>query len=298
MEPTMNTLDNDPLHAAINAQLTSIVASMAARPAWYDAWLALGPESTEQQRLDVYQAIRDSGVLPPEAGFYLVSWQIDAITSQLAEEALRPMDDELAAIQAAHGLGEDEFWRPGEAPEEYEQLRLKYQDAWDKLFAEQLKAHGEQAMAELFQADPDAFQQRSHLGWRHFHGPDDPEGWLNELGEAVAATMTADSGMGPLGFRYYEDDGCWVVVVYPRPVELVGGAEDGEVVSPGFSLDLEELRSLFDRVDACCWQALALNYDEGPHVSIEGLYQGHEVFLQVLACAPNDEQPGAKMRIE
>jgi hypothetical protein len=298
MEPTMNTLDNDPLHAAINAQLTSIVASMATRPAWYDAWLALGPESTEQQRLDVYQAIRDSGVLPPEAGFYLVSWQIDAMTSQLAEETLRPMDDELAAIQVAHGLGEDEFWRPGEAPEEYEQLRLKYQDAWDRLFAEQLKAHGEQAMAELFQADPDAFQQRSNLGWRHFHGTDNPEIWLNELGDAVAETMTADSGMGPLGFRYYEDDGCWVLLVYPRAVELIGGADDGGVVAPGFSLDLEELRSLFDRVDAYFWESLGLSDHEGPCVSIEGVYQDHEVFVQVLAYAPDDEEPGLKLKTE
>jgi len=104
--------------------------------------------------------------------------------------------------------------------------------------------------------------------------------------------------MGPLGFRFWEDEGCWVVLIYPRPVELVGGSVDGEVVAPGFSLDLEELRSLFDRVDACSWQTLGFNDNEGPHVSIEGIYQGHDVFLQVLAYAPDDEDPGLKVDTE
>ena len=57
----------------------------------------------------------------------------------------------------------------------------------------------------------------------------------------------------------------------------------------------EELRQLFERVDACSWQSLGLHDSEGPHVSIEGIYQGHEVLLQVLAYAPDDEEPGVKV---
>ena len=108
---------------------------------------ALGPDATEAQRLAVYQAIRDDGVLPDDASFYLVSWQIDALTSLLAEEALSAMDDELSAIQAAHGLDAGDFWEPGEAPEEYEQLHRRYMEAWDQLFVEQLRLHAAESAA-------------------------------------------------------------------------------------------------------------------------------------------------------
>jgi hypothetical protein len=30
-------------------------------------------------------------------------------------------------------------------------------------------------------------------------------------------------------------------------------------------------------------------------LSVDGLYQGHEVYLQVLAYAPEDEEPGMKL---
>jgi hypothetical protein len=68
-------------------------------------------------------------------------------------------------------------------------------------------------------------------------------------------------------------------------------------VAPGFSLDLEGLRSLFGRVDDFSWQAFGRGYDDGPQVSIEGAYQGHESFLQVLAYAPDVEEPGAKAEL-
>ena len=171
----MSTQDNDPLHIAINAKLASAVADMASPPAWYQAWQALRPASTEEQRLQAYQAIRDSGVLPPEAGFYLVAWQIDAMTSLLAEEALRDLDEKLSAIQAAYALEEGDFWPADEAPEEYEQLHRQYMRAWDKLVGEQLERHGEDEMARLFRTDPDGFEERNQMGRQHFHGPDDPE---------------------------------------------------------------------------------------------------------------------------
>jgi hypothetical protein len=95
--------------------------------------------------------------------------------------------------------------------------------------------------------------------------------------------------------RYREEEGFWDVWVFPTPVELVGGAHDGAVVVPGFSLDLEELQAVFDEVVAFVWNALGLNYPEGSYVSIEGVFQGRELYLQVLARAPEDEEPGLKV---
>ena len=52
----MNARDNDPLHEPINAKLAEVVAGLSTSPAWFDAWTALGPESTEEARLAVYRA--------------------------------------------------------------------------------------------------------------------------------------------------------------------------------------------------------------------------------------------------
>jgi hypothetical protein len=43
--------ENDPLHAPINIQLASIVETSSSKPAWYEDWLRLGPESAEEERL-------------------------------------------------------------------------------------------------------------------------------------------------------------------------------------------------------------------------------------------------------
>jgi hypothetical protein len=118
---------------------------------------------------------------------------------------------------------------------------------------------------------------------------------LDLLQDAVAACVEADSPMGPLGLRYWEEDGFWEVWIYPTPVELVGGAHDGAVVVPGFRLDLEQLRQEFTSVAAFGWNALGLNYPEGPHVYVEGVFRGREVYLQVLACAPEGEEPGLRV---
>ncbi len=124
---------------------------------------------------------------------------------------------------------------------------------------------------------------------------DVPE-WLSPLVEAVAEAMTAHNVPGPLGLRYREEEGAWEVLLYLLPVELVGGAQDGGVVSPGFELDLERVRSAFSRVDALSWNAHPADPEhDAPYVSLEGELGGRQVWLRVLAFAPEDEGPGAKI---
>lgn len=288
-----------PLYAAINAKVGDIVQALPAKPAWYAPWMRLSPQTSPKERLAVYQAIRDSGCLPAEAGFFLVSWQIDAMASDEAEYRLRHLDELMEAVKKKHGLDEDDFWLPEEAPQEYERLRLEYQDAWDELFAQQLEFYGEAEMARLLRADPEAFDRQSESGRAYFHGPlkvtASVPAWLQALVEAVCGHLSADTAMGPMGFRCLEEDGFWMVLLYPTPVELLGGAHDGAVVAPGFTLDLEGLREEFDEVIAFSWQALGFPDGPGPHVSIEGMRQGHKVFVEILAHPPDDEEPGMRL---
>jgi hypothetical protein len=124
---------------------------------------------------------------------------------------------------------------------------------------------------------------------------DVPEVWLHRLAKAVAGYMTADTCMGPLGCCFDEDEGFWQINLYPTSVELVGGAADARIVAPGFSLNIERFRGLFDRIDDFQWESLGFPGSEGPHVVVEGVYRGHEVLVQVLAYAPEDEESGLKL---
>lgn len=92
-----------------------MVAAAPTVPAWRNAWMQLGPGSTEEERLTVYQAIRRSGSLPEEAGFYLVAWQADALTSLRAETELCELDERLEEVEDAYGRDEDGRWPAGGA---------------------------------------------------------------------------------------------------------------------------------------------------------------------------------------
>lgn len=119
--------------------------------------------------------------------------------------------------------------------------------------------------------------------------------WLEALLDVVAGSMESQGPQETLGFRYGEEDGVWEVFVYPTPVELVGGDLDGAIVSPGFFIDLEEVRSALDRVVAVQW--LASDLSEASEVLIEGVYDGHGVVLHILAEAPEDEAPGMQVDV-
>jgi hypothetical protein len=122
---------------------------------------------------------------------------------------------------------------------------------------------------------------------------------MESLVDKVSECMEPHNVMGPLGYRWQEEDQFWTISVYPLPVELVGGDVDGEIVSPGFSLDLQELMSAFKELEDFHWCAHAFSpYDlDGPHISFEGMYQGHHIYLEILSDAPEDEEPGLELDI-
>ncbi len=126
--------------------------------------------------------------------------------------------------------------------------------------------------------------------------PEAPQ-WLTALIDTVGSCMEVHCAAGPLAFRWGNEDDFWDVMIYCSPGEAVGGAEDGAILVPGFSLDLKELMSVFEELTDVHWrsQSFGPHDQEGQHISVEGVYQGHHVYLQVLAEAPEDEQPGFKV---
>ena len=292
--------ENESPFAAVDAKLEALVDTLSTPPPWHGNWTRLGSDSPEEERLAVYQAIRQAGSVPEAASFWLVSHLIDEIATREVGDSLRHYEDRLQEIEETHGFNDGCVWPTGAAPADYDQVREEYNKAWDQLFVRKLEELGEHEMARLFHEDHERFEQLTEEGRQYFHGPESgedqtPMAWLRRLLDTVAGCVTADSPMGPLGCRYGEEEGFWQVDIYPTSVELVGGAVDGEVVAPGFTLDVNELRSAFERIDSIAWHSLGFPHDEGPRFVVEGACRGRNVFLQVLAYAPDDEEPGMKL---
>ena len=223
----------------------------------------------------------------------LVAWLLDVMTDARATEGLRESEEQLEAIRQKYGLEEDTPVDSDDVPAEYREAMRQVHDAWDTLYVQTLSEFCEHEMARLFQTDSEQFDRLYEAGRQFFHGTEDEDDdWLDELYAALVGCVAADSPMGPMGLRSWEEEGFWEVWVYPMPVELVGGRHDGAVVVSGFSFDLQQLREVFESVAAFGWNALGLNWPQGPHVYVEGIFQGREVYVQVLAYAPRMKNPG------
>jgi hypothetical protein len=122
----------------------------------------------------------------------------------------------------------------------------------------------------------------------------DVPAWLDALLEVVVGAVEAQAP-SRVGLRFRQADAVWEVVVYLLPIELVGGAHDGEVVIPVFSVKLERLRSAFTRMDELTWEAHPEK--DGPSIFLEGQFADRQVRLRILAFAPPDEQPATKIDV-
>src|SRR3954452_8161779 len=111
------------IHGVIDATLSAIVSCLREPPPWNEPWLRLGPESTREERLFVCQAVRNSGSIPAEAGYFLVSLIIEDLASIVVSERV----DSIAFINRRQG-----------------------RRASDRSFANLLVQHGEHEMAERF----------------------------------------------------------------------------------------------------------------------------------------------------
>ena len=117
--------------------------------------------------------------------------------------------------------------------------------------------------------------------------------------DAAVGCMEAHNVTGPLAYRHHQEDDLTTVLLYPTPVELVGGEEDGVRVVSGFTLDILALMSIFEEINEINWESSAF-YPSDPtdaKVAIEAIYQGHLVWLQILAEPPDNEQPGMKLDV-
>ncbi|WP_163994160.1 hypothetical protein [Pyxidicoccus caerfyrddinensis] len=140
--------------------------------------MELGDDAMDAQLLVAFRAAREEGVVPPDAGFFLVAHILTAMADEaIAEDPrVRRLTRELDLMEAEYGVG-DGVWRDDEeTPEDWEALCVEYEVACDMARATFFRAYGEEDMARLYMEDRLCFHRRFESGRRFFHGlPMHPE---------------------------------------------------------------------------------------------------------------------------
>ena len=125
-----------------------------------------------------------------------------------------------------------------------------------------------------------------------------PPGWLSELANLATQAFHSQSSLAPVGCHFHKNDEVspiqWEVTLFVSSTEVFGGAQDGQSSFSRFMVDLKDLMEAFDVVESCYWQAQTMTEDDqlGPHVGVEGLFQGHSVWLRITAQPPSEFEPG------
>jgi hypothetical protein len=85
------------------------------------------------------------------------------------------------------------------------------------------------------------------------------------------------------GIRFSEDEG-WLQIA-PCPLEVVGGADDGESVYPFYSLHVANLIEVFDAVPQMLWTTIDGQF------SLEGKIDGDDAWITFHQAPFEDEEP-------
>jgi hypothetical protein len=89
--------------------------------------------------------------------------------------------------------------------------------------------------------------------------------------------------MGTMAWRFLEDEG-WLQIA-PCPLEVVGGADDGDSVYPFYSLHVSHLIEIFDELPELRWDTMSNEF------SVEGKIDGDHAWITFSSEPFEDEEP-------
>ncbi len=112
--------------------------------------------------------------------------------------------------------------------------------------------------------------------------------WIKQFSERIAAHVRPADPRTPIGCHYCQVDDIWELTLFVSRTEIFGGEFDGRSVPGLFLLDLMGLLLEFDEVTACGWQPFPMDDqdDVGAHVSMEGRYGEHRLWVRIPAVQP------------
>ena len=122
-----------------------------------------------------------------------------------------------------------------------------------------------------------------------------PPSWLGRFADLATRAFHSADQLPPVGCHFHQheyEDGTipqWEVTLFATSTEVFGGAFDGLSATVPFMLDLRSLMEIFDGIESLYWQSQTMADDDavGPHVGVEGFFEGHSVWLRVAAEVPS-----------
>lgn len=126
-----------------------------------------------------------------------------------------------------------------------------------------------------------------------------PPNWLTVFTDEVTQSIHAHDVMSPLGCHFHREGEVWEITIFAARTEIVGGPQDGRTTHSRFDVDIKPILDQFSEVSALYWQAQSLgSRDElGPHVAIEGIHKGRQIWLRVTSTAPRRFGPGRRAMV-
>lgn len=118
--------------------------------------------------------------------------------------------------------------------------------------------------------------------------------WLRNIVPVVGECIEATGPMAPLGYSFRKDQDGWLLCVYPRVNEIIGGALDGRQSVPGFRLCLTGLMGVFDALPHLEWECPTdyTGHFDGPCIALEGEVSGEPLELLVFERPPPNAKVG------
>ena len=154
--------------------------------------------------LDTVKSAETAGVLDPSYRFLLTLNPIERVHNEryfsgLYESDLCDINAGIDAIREREGLDDDEDWRVGEGPEDWEELQKQYSGVLDRKFEETLREYGLEDIADLYHMDREAYEAQRELGRRMALGVI-PE---SEQIDAVQKRLEVEAERSANGGAYY-----------------------------------------------------------------------------------------------
>lgn len=112
-----------------------------------------------QNIIEMAQQLRADGRADKDIAYSLIAQGCIAIGEKRFESdaVLAGISADIRKLEKKHGLKHDEIWLKGEAPDDVERLRAKWEQRADQIIADIFREYGEDLMADAFLADPEAF---------------------------------------------------------------------------------------------------------------------------------------------
>lgn len=154
----------------ILAKLQAMAETMSDRPPWCDKCMKLNAESTDEERLAVYQSVRRSGCFSEDVAIFLMSSIVGYFVVRDRNKELFEYEDQLRVIEDRYHFRRNSDCPSGAVSEGYPELWQRFQELWRELFAAKLDQFGVPEMANLARENWRDFLKHADAGEQDFLG--------------------------------------------------------------------------------------------------------------------------------